>query len=138
MGLPASQRRILEKIENALRGTDPRLTSLFAIFSRLTRDEEMPRIEQLRARAVVLLIRLPNRPDPARRGVRAMSPVRHRAVIFFPIALLVVASTLIMAAALPSPPRCAPVVAGLTGHNAPVKTKSRSRSCSPPVVFFAR
>ena len=42
MGLPASQRRILERIENALRGSDPRLAALFSIFSRLNRDEEMP------------------------------------------------------------------------------------------------
>ena len=54
MGLPASQRRILERIENALRGSDPRLAALFSIFTRLNRDEEMPRIEQVRARAAII------------------------------------------------------------------------------------
>src|SRR5258708_12382945 len=58
MGLPASQRRILERIENALRGSDPRLAALFSIFTRLNRGEEMPRAEQLRARAGIIMARL--------------------------------------------------------------------------------
>ena len=58
MGLPASQRKILERIENALRGSDPRLASLFSIFTRLTRDEQMPRIEEIRAKAAIFLLRI--------------------------------------------------------------------------------
>jgi Protein of unknown function (DUF3040) len=102
MGLPASQRRILEKIENAMRGTDPRLTSLFAIFSRLNRDEEMPRIEELRARAWLL---------------------RRRAAFFLPLALVVVTSTFVVAAALPGPSRCAAAAAavGTARHSAKVR-----------------
>jgi hypothetical protein len=46
MGLPVSQRRNLAEIEDSLRATDPRLVSLLEIFTRLNRDEEMPRIEQ--------------------------------------------------------------------------------------------
>lgn len=49
MRLPVSQRRILGKMENAIQISDPRLTSLFNLFSRLSRDEEMPRVEQLPA-----------------------------------------------------------------------------------------
>jgi len=33
-----------------LRDSDPRLVALFSIFTRLTWDEEMPRIEEVRAR----------------------------------------------------------------------------------------
>ena len=47
MSLPACQERILSGIENALRACEPRLASRFAIFTRLTRDEEIPRTEQL-------------------------------------------------------------------------------------------
>ena len=58
MGLPARQLKVLDRIETTLRGSDPRLASLYAIFTRLTRDEEMPRIEQLRYNAVRVMTRL--------------------------------------------------------------------------------
>jgi hypothetical protein len=57
MGLPARQRRRLDDIEDKLRSSDPRLAAMFAIFGRLTRDEEMPRIEELAHRAAVLVLR---------------------------------------------------------------------------------
>lgn len=47
MSLPAGQERILSGIERALRIAEPGLASRFAMFTRLTRDEELPRIEQL-------------------------------------------------------------------------------------------
>jgi Protein of unknown function (DUF3040) len=48
MSLPIAQERTLTNIEQALRSRDPRLTSLFSIFTRLTRQEAMPTIEQIR------------------------------------------------------------------------------------------
>ena len=87
MGLPASQRRILERIESALRGSDPRLAALFSIFTRLNRDEEMPRLEQVRARAAIIA-----------------SWVGY---LFFPIALAIVASAVLVGAGFPSSNRCA-------------------------------
>jgi Protein of unknown function (DUF3040) len=63
MSLPASEERVLSRIETALLDRDPRLRSLFAIFTRLTRQEAMPATEQLRRRrrwspqqAVVVLL----------------------------------------------------------------------------------
>jgi hypothetical protein len=50
MSLPAAEERTLTRIEQALRSRDPRLSALFSIFTRLTRQEAMPTIEQLRAR----------------------------------------------------------------------------------------
>jgi hypothetical protein len=47
VSLPVSQQRVLAGIENALEGGEPRLGSMFAIFTRLTRDEEVPRTEAL-------------------------------------------------------------------------------------------
>lgn len=50
MSLPARERRCLTGIEAELDRSDPRLVSLFATFSRLTREEEMPPMERLRVR----------------------------------------------------------------------------------------
>ena len=50
MSLPIAQERTLTSIEQALRSRDPRLSSLFSIFTRLTRQEAMPTIEQIRQR----------------------------------------------------------------------------------------
>ena len=50
MSLPVAEERALTGIEQALRSRDPRLSALFSIFTRLTRQEAMPTIEQLRRR----------------------------------------------------------------------------------------
>ena len=50
MGLPASQRRALSQIEQALADDHPTLGALFAVFTRLTGHEAMPVTEQVRAR----------------------------------------------------------------------------------------
>jgi hypothetical protein len=50
MSLPAGQQRVLDGIAEALRRTEPRLTSMFAIFARLSKDEPPPRREQLTTR----------------------------------------------------------------------------------------
>jgi hypothetical protein len=70
MGLPASQQRVLDRIEEALKRREPRLASMFAMFTRLNIHELLPRTEALhpepwwslkryhpssRIRAVVLL-----------------------------------------------------------------------------------
>lgn len=47
MSLPTSQQRILDGIADGLRAHDSRLASLFATFNRLTKQEEMPKTEQL-------------------------------------------------------------------------------------------
>jgi hypothetical protein len=50
MSLPASQERALTRIEQTLLARDPRLKSLFGIFTRLTVHEAMPVTEQLQRR----------------------------------------------------------------------------------------
>lgn len=106
MGLPASQRKILERIENALRGSDPRLAALFSIFTRLNRDEEMPRIEQVRARAAITLARVGYRLARFGRWFGAPARARLRTALFFPIALAIVASAVLIGAGFPSSTRC--------------------------------
>jgi hypothetical protein len=52
MSLPTRQLRKLEEIEGTLTGSDPRLRSLFAIFTRLTRGEAMPWFEEVPVRPI--------------------------------------------------------------------------------------
>jgi hypothetical protein len=52
MSLPAHQQRKLREIEGGLTGSDPRLRSLFGIFTRLTTGEAMPWFEEVPARPV--------------------------------------------------------------------------------------
>jgi hypothetical protein len=103
MSLPASQRRILEKIEFALRRSDPRLAALFANFSRLNRGKRMPHVEQLRARALRLTGRLPG----AGRSPVSGRRVRLRAAFLLPAALVAVISAALVGAGFPGPAKCA-------------------------------
>jgi Protein of unknown function (DUF3040) len=50
MSLPARQQHTLDEIELRLLAGDPRLTSMFATFTRLTAPEAMPATEAIRAR----------------------------------------------------------------------------------------
>jgi len=47
MSLPACQQRALDSIESALQRREPRLASMFAMFTRLTTGEGAPRTERL-------------------------------------------------------------------------------------------
>jgi hypothetical protein len=127
MGLPASQRRILERIEHALRGSDPRLAALFSIFTRLTSDEEMPRIEQVRAKAAIFLHRIGYRLVAFARWFAAPRRARMRTALFFPVALAIVASAVLAGAGFPSASRCPPArtTAG------PAHARARTRICTP-------
>jgi hypothetical protein len=42
MSLPARQQRVRNRIEHSLPACEPHLKPMFAIFTTLTRDEEMP------------------------------------------------------------------------------------------------
>lgn len=48
MSLPASQQRVLDRIEETLKRREPRLASMFAMFTRLTVHERLPWIEALK------------------------------------------------------------------------------------------
>lgn len=102
MGLPAGQQRILERIEGRLAHSDPRLESLFTIFTRLTLAEAMPWIEQLKARPVAdrlaaLMMWL--------RGVARRPAARVRAFVLIPAALTAVACGLALAVSFASSAR---------------------------------
>jgi Protein of unknown function (DUF3040) len=50
MSLPTRQQRALDQIEKTFQARDPRLTSLFATFGRLTSQEAMPAFEEITSR----------------------------------------------------------------------------------------
>jgi Protein of unknown function (DUF3040) len=54
MSLPARQQRVLGRIERSLHASDPRLRSMFATFTKLTRGQRMPRLEQLESQSWLL------------------------------------------------------------------------------------
>jgi hypothetical protein len=69
MNLLLSRRQILRMlrgIERGLAGSDPQLARLFATFTRLTRGEDMPGAEKLRAGPVRLLAQLRSAAGPSR------------------------------------------------------------------------
>jgi anti-sigma-K factor RskA len=101
MSLSAAEVRALSGIERALLSRDPRLRSLFSIFTRLTWQEAMPAREQIRRRGW--------RPHP-------------RFVILIAAAVAVV---MIIVGALNSPPRaCAP------DRLSPVIVKAAAHGCA--------
>jgi hypothetical protein len=134
VGLPARQVKALEDIENALRASDPKLAALYTTFTRLTSGEEMPRIEQLRHRASRLLAQL-------RRFAAVViatltfrrAPRQRSAVLFFPLALAVLAMSFLAAVRPSASPGCTnvkPVAA--------VGTPPRGRLCPAPGMPYRR
>src|ERR1035441_8660569 len=86
MSLPSKQQRVLDRIESILRDSDPRLAAMFVIFTRLTRDEEMPRLEELRARLAGLRAWISWRAGPVRRRAWAPPPPGRGGPLFPPAA----------------------------------------------------
>ncbi len=108
MGLPVRQRRVLEHIESTLRGSDPKLAALYAMFARLNRDEEMPRIEQLRHSALVLLIRVRLGLGALPGRLRFRFIARQPAMLFFPLAIALTVVAIVFAVRSSSGDSCAP------------------------------
>ncbi len=127
MGLPAGQRKILVRIEDSLRGSDPRLAALFSIFTRLTHDEEMPRIEQIRAKGALVASLICGRLAAFGRWFGSPRRARLRTALYLPAALAVVASALLLGAAFPTANRC-PLAWGTVGT---ALTNTRARICPP-------
>jgi len=102
MGLPVRQQRTLDEIEGRLAGSDPRLKSLFSIFSRLTSGEVMPWFENVRVRPIA------DRLLPTRRWFNRIAgrpAKRMRLVLLLPAALSAIACAVLIAFGFPSTPR---------------------------------
>lgn len=105
VSLPAGQQQVLDRIESDLEGCEPRLRSMFAIFTRLTRDDGAPRTESL-----------PPEGDHRRRtwpdrGKNRGKTGTLRAVIAIPIVLGLVALLVFAAISSSAPHGCSPAAA---------------------------
>jgi hypothetical protein len=105
MSLRARQQRALHRIEQTLAADDPRLGSMFAIFTRLTQHEAISMTERVRTRIRHL-------PHPV--GV-------------IPIAVIAALAVLVLSLLVPSPGTCsAPPAASRYGQ-----AMSRTAACPP-------
>jgi hypothetical protein len=159
MGLPARQRKALDGIESGLRTSDPRLAAMFFIFGRLTHDEDMPRIEELRQRAAITWLRIRlglaaagrrltfsrRRNDRARARRRALPGSRWRPMaVFFPLALVLMSASIFVAYRFGGAPRCAATQAVATARlhpkgKPPTRGSKKCRiSVSEPVMPIGR
>ncbi len=93
MSLPVGQQRVLDDIEDALKASEPRLASMYAMFTRLTKNEMRPRREELPGGRLGL--RKVRRCMSARRVIRTITP---RAWGPVPRALLIAQFITILAA----------------------------------------
>jgi hypothetical protein len=106
--LPASQQQVLDGMDSALQACEPRLASMFAIFTRLNRDEAVPRTESL--------------PAGARYRWNRLTAAQH-AMVAVPLVLGLVALFVFLAMATPAARSCGPV-AGLRAA-----AVAQARSC---------
>lgn len=126
MGLPARQRRVLGRMDRTLRGTDPRLAALYAIFCRLTCDEEMPRFEQLRHGAMARLGWLRRVLAVIGRRLHIRFRRRQRIVLFYPLAIALAVGSIVLAVRSGPARTCLPVRAAAAAKNV-----ARSGLCGP-------
>ena len=136
MSLPASQQRTLNRIDRTLRDSDPRLAALFAIFTWLTWNEEMPRIEQVRARLTRIGGWFARCTRPVRRRT-ARVPRRLKAILVFPTALAAVACALLIGSSGPAAHRCAATVRAPATELIVKARQCRLTLAQTPVPFFA-
>jgi hypothetical protein len=118
MSLPASQQRILDRIEDALKKREPRLASMFAMFTRLTTHEVLPRIEALT-------------PVPWWSPKRYRVPSRMRAVVFLTLAAGLVISAVFLGMSQSRTPCRAPILI-----RGPLTESTHVRNC--PTVSEAK
>jgi hypothetical protein len=129
MSLPIGQQHVLESIEGKLAESDPRLVSLFSIFTRLTLTEKMPWIEQVAVRPVA-----------DRLGMvaywfrwKARRPAaRVRAMVVLPAVLTAVACALTIAFGFPGSQRHVPGSKAPAARELVIKSRdlmARARLC---------
>jgi hypothetical protein len=126
MGLPVRQRMVLDRMDRTLRGTDPRLAALYAIFCKLTRDEDMPRFEQLRHGLSAKLGWLRRTLAFIARPLHIRFRRRQRIVLFYPLAVALAVGSIVLAVRSSPTRSCLPVRAA-----AATKNIAKSSLCRP-------
>jgi len=125
MSLPACQQHALDTIESMLHKREPRLTAMFAMFTRLNKSEGVPRTERLEA--VPWWAR--------RRGGRSRQARRSRCapphpLLLIPIVVILLAS-IIFLGVISSPASCRPA----TGLHGLVASHSALHNCASAPEF---
>lgn len=133
MGLPARQERVLESIESALRESDPKLAALYATFTRLTSNEEMPKLEHLRHRADRMLAGLRRFAGVLVGALLLRRPRQRSVVLFLPLAVAVVLTSILFAVRSGNSPGCTTVRSVAATRN-----ENRSQLCTQVPVPFGR
>jgi hypothetical protein len=136
MGLPVGQQKHLDKIESSLRASDPRLASLFTIFTRLSQDEAMPALEQLRASATHFWLWMRFRRTAFGRWLGTSAGARVRTALFFPVALAVMACTVLLGGGMPGSHRCSSAARVPGASQLDTKERTKALACSP--VLWSR
>jgi hypothetical protein len=129
MSLPTGQKRVLESIEGKLAESDPRLVSLFSIFTRLTLAEKMPWIEEVAVRPIA--DRLASIAHWFR-WIARRPAARLRAMLLLPAALTAVACALTLAFGFPGSQRHVPGAKAPAARELVVKSRdlvAKSRLC---------
>jgi hypothetical protein len=133
MSLPIGQQRVLESIEGKLAESDPRLVSLFSIFTRLNLTEKMPWIEQVAVRPVA------DRLGALAYWFRWLGrrpAARVRAMVLLPAALTAVACALTIAFGFPGSQRHVPGSKAPAARELVIKSRdlmARARLCKPRI-----
>jgi hypothetical protein len=115
MGLPASQQRVLDRIEEVLKKREPRLVSMFTMFTRLNIGERLPRIEALE------LV-----PWWSPRRYRSRMP--PRAVLFLSLAIALIVSAVFIGMSQSSNSCRTP----LTPHGSVIGVSHAGTACNVP------
>ncbi len=144
MSLAAREQRILDGMETTLQAGETRLTSMFAIFTRLFRDEGKPGTEELAARSWQprSWLNAPRAtgghpwnawwrsPSRARWAIGRPAAKLH-AIALIPVALAAIASLVLLGMITASMRSCGLVNAGHTSER--VLTRAMTCQPSPPV-----
>lgn len=130
MGLPVGQQRVLDAIAERLRTTEPRLTSMFAIFTRLSKDDPPPRREQLRAPGVLTWLaaawRRPPRWDISSADISRGRRTRRMMLLISQLAIAFAVLATLLGLSAHAPARC-----GTTARPAPAAGVLRL-ACTAP------
>jgi hypothetical protein len=99
MTLPASQQHALDAIDNGLRSAEPKLATMFGVFTDLTRLEAMPAVETLPPGRWWTRYRLPGRryrPGRPHHSSRRRAGGRLGRIVLVPLLLVAAVSVLIV------------------------------------------
>jgi hypothetical protein len=99
MTLPASQQHALDAIDDVLQSAEPRLATMFGVFTHLTRQEAMPAVETLPPGRWWSRYRLPGRryrPGRGHHSSRRRPGGRLGRIVLVPLLLVAAVSVLIV------------------------------------------